>query len=73
MYLISGADDSFAEDIFTAIDKVFAKNQILWKNCGSLSVDNTNAIIGKSNSIGSRFLERNKNLFMQVALATLYT
>ena len=35
-----------------------------WQNCASLSVDNTNATMGKRNSVGSRFLEKNPNLFI---------
>ena len=64
MCLTSGADGSTAESIFTAIDEVFTKNQIPWENCVSLSVDNTNTTIGKNNSIASRFLERNENVFI---------
>ena len=62
--LTSGADGSTAEGIFTAIDEVFTKNQIPWENCVSLSVNNTSTMIGKNNSIASRFLERNENIFI---------
>ena len=64
MCLKSGADGSTAESIFTAIDEVFTKNQIPWENCVSLSVNNTSTMIGKNNSIASRFLERNENVFI---------
>ena len=64
MCLKSGADGSTAEGIFTAIDEVFTKNQIPWKNCASLSVDNTSTTTGKNNSIASRFWERNENVFI---------
>ena len=40
------------------------KNKIPWENCVSLSVDNTNTMIGKNNSIASRFLEKNENVFI---------
>ena len=30
----------------------------------SLSVDNSNAMVGKRNSVGSRFLEKNPNVFI---------
>ena len=64
MCLTSGADDSTAEGVYTTIDEVFAKNQISWENCVSLSVDNTYTMIGKNSSIASRFLERNENIFI---------
>ena len=64
MCITSGADGSTAEGIFTATDEVFPKNQVPWENCASLSVDNTNKMIGKNNSIPSRFLERNENVFI---------
>ena len=59
MCLASGADGCTAEGIFTAIDKISAKNQILRENCVFLKVDNTNNMIGKNNSIASKFSERN--------------
>ena len=64
MSLTSGANSSTAEGIFTAIDDVFSKNEIPWENCVSLSVDNTNTMIGKNNSLASRFLEKNENTFI---------
>ena len=62
--LKSGADGSTSEGIFTTIDEVFTKNQIPWENCVCLSVNNTDIMIGKNNSIASRFLERNENVFI---------
>ena len=59
MCLASGADGCTAEGIFTAIDRISAKNQILRENCVFLKVDNTNNMIGKNNSIASKFSERN--------------
>ena len=59
MCLASGADGCTAEGIFTVIDKISAKNQILRENCVFLKVDNTNNMIGKNNSIASKFSERN--------------
>ena len=64
MCLTSGTNCSTAEGIFTAIDEAFEKNKIPWENCVSLSVDNTNTMIGKNNSIASRFLEKNENVFV---------
>ena len=59
MCLASGADGCTAEGIFTAIDRISAKNHILRENCVFLKVDNTNNMIGKNNSIASKFSERN--------------
>ena len=64
MCLTSCTDCSTAEGIFTAIDEPFEKNKIPWENCVSLCVDNTNTMIGKNNSIASRFLEKNENVFI---------
>ena len=64
MCLTSAADSSTAEGIFTAIDEVFAKNQTPWKNCVILSVDNTSKMIETNNSIPSKSLERNENVFI---------
>ena len=71
MCLTSGADGPTAEGICAATDEVFAKNQMPWENSVSLSVDNTNSVIGKNNSIASRFLERNENVFIAVCLCYL--
>ena len=64
MCVTSGTDASTAEGIFTAAGKVFAKSQNLWENCVSLSVDNTNTMIGKNYSIASRLLERKREMNM---------
>ena len=64
MCLTSGTNCSTAEGIFTAIDEAFEKNKIPWENCVYLSVDNTNIMIGKNNSIAPRFLEENENVFI---------
>ena len=66
MCLTSGTDCSTAEGIFTAIDEAFENEpwEIPWESCVSLSVDNTNTMIGKNNSIASRFLEKNENVFI---------
>ena len=64
MCLKSGVDGSIAEGIFTAIDDVFGKSLIPWENCVSLSVDNTNTVIGKNNFVALGFLERNENVFI---------
>ena len=37
---------------------------MLWSNCVSLSIDNTNTIIGRNDSVASHFLERNPEMFI---------
>ena len=64
MCVTSGVGSATAEGIFTAIEEVFENNRIPWENCVSLSVDNTNTMIGKNNSIASRFLEKSQNVFI---------
>ena len=46
------------------IDSIFQSDGIPWQNCPSLSVDNTNAMVGKRNSVGSRFSEKCPNVFI---------
>ena len=63
MCLTSGVDCAKAAVIFSSIKKKFQIYEIPWENCISLSVDNTNSMIGKRNSVASRFLEKN-NIFI---------
>ena len=41
------------------MEERFVADDMPWKNCVSLSVDNTNAMIGIRNSVASRFLGKN--------------
>ena len=50
--------------IFDAVDKKFADHSILWLNSVSLSVDNTNVMIGGHNSVASCCTGHNPNLFI---------
>ena len=63
MPLTEGEDAGKAFKIFEAIEESFKTDQILWNNCASLSVDNTNAMVGKQNSVASRFLQKNPDIF----------
>jgi hypothetical protein len=56
--------ESTAEALFNNIDRVFQENQISWQNCVALSVDNTVVNVGKRNSIKSRVLKTNPNIFV---------
>ena len=64
MCLTSGEGGGTAAVIFEKIEEVFEQHKLPWENCTSLSVDNTNTMIGKHNSIASRFLEKNENCFI---------
>ena len=59
MCLTEGENAGEAYNIFEKIDSIFQSGGIPWQNCASLSVDNTNAMVGKRNSVGSRILEKN--------------
>ena len=50
--------------MFEKICSIFQSDEIPWQNCASLSLDNTNAMVGKRNSVGPRFLEKNPNVFI---------
>ena len=63
MCLTDGENAGKAYKIFEKIDSIFQSDGIPWQNCVSLNVDNTNAMVGKRNSVGSRFLEKNPNVF----------
>ena len=52
-----------ASNFFEAIEESFEADEIPWNNCASLSIDNTNAMVGKQNSVASRFLQKNPNIF----------
>ena len=60
----SGEDYGKAYAIFDAIHEKFDAESIPWDNAISLSVDNTNAMIGAHNSIASRCKEKNPNIFI---------
>ena len=64
MCLTVGENACKAYKIFEKIDSIFLSDGIPWQNCASLSVHNTEAMVGKHNSVGSRFLEKNPNVFI---------
>lgn len=53
MCVTSGVDGGKAATIFYVMDQKFTKDGMPWLNAISLSVDNTNAMIGRNNSIAS--------------------
>ena len=50
--------------IFDAIHSKFDEDSIPWLNAVSLSVDNTNAMIGARNTVVSRCKDKNPNIFI---------
>ena len=64
MCLTQGEHSAKAYKIFEAIDEKFANESMPWNNCVSLSIDNTNAMIGKNNSVASRCLNKNPCMFV---------
>ena len=64
MCLTEEEDCCKAYKIFEAIENAFDENSIPWYNCVSLSVDNTNAMIGRKNSIASKVIGKNEEIFI---------
>ena len=64
MCVTSGVDGGKAATIFDIMDEKFTKDGIPWLNAISLSVDNTNAMIGRNNSIASRCKAKNQSIFI---------
>ena len=64
MCLTEGEHGAKAFKIFEAIEEKFTKDSMLWSNCVSLSIDNTNTMIGRNDSVALRFLEKNPEMFM---------
>ena len=71
MCLTEGEDAGKALKLFEAIEESFEANEIPWNNCASLSVDNTNVMVGKQNFVASRFLQKNPNIFVGGSLCHL--
>ena len=43
---------------------MFEEDGVLWENVVSLSVDNTNAVIGTRNSVACRCIQKNPSIFI---------
>ena len=54
----AGENSATAESIFSKMNEVFEDNQILWKHCVGVGVDNTSVNVGKNNSIMTRVQEK---------------
>ena len=64
MCTTSGKDAGTAETIFNKMEEVLVKHSIPWSNCVSLSVDNTSVNLGRRNSLKSRILEKNSQVYV---------
>ena len=64
MNLMEGRDAATAAEMFSSVDKLFIKHGISWDFVTALGADNTNANIGEHNSLKSRVLEKNHNIFI---------
>ena len=64
MCTTSGEDCGKAAAIFDVLDEKFQNDSMPWHNAVSLSVDNTNAMIGCNNSIASRCKNENPDIFI---------
>ena len=64
MYITEGEDCCKAFKIFESIEKCFEEDKMPWSNCVSLSVDNTNSMVGRHNSVASHFLGKNPATFI---------
>ena len=63
MCLTKGEHAGKAASIFSAISTKFTEDGIPWENCVAVGVDNTNTNIGPHNSIKSRALQMNDEIF----------
>ena len=57
MCLTKGEDSAKSYKIFEATEASFEKEDMPWNNCVASSVDSTNAMGGRNNSVASRFVE----------------
>ena len=57
-------DASTAAEMFSSVDTIFVKHGISWDFVTALGVDNTKANIRERNSLKSRALEKNHNIFI---------
>ena len=71
MCLTEGEDCCKAYKIFEAIENAFDEDSIPWYNCVSLSVDNTNTMIGRKNSVALKVIGKNEEIFISLCLCHL--
>ncbi|XP_072168656.1 uncharacterized protein [Diadema setosum] len=64
MCTTEGTAAATADAIFNKMDQVFADNEIPWQNCIALSLDNASVNMGVRNSIKSRVLNFNPQVYV---------
>ena len=63
MCLTQGTNAGTAEAIFKSMDEALQSRNIPWSNCVGVGVDNASVNMGRHNSIRSRALEKNRNIY----------
>ena len=56
--------DGTAEALFNNINYILIENRVDWENCVAVGLDNTAVNVGKKNSVMTRVLAKNKNIFI---------
>ena len=69
MCVTTGEHSGKAENIFSAIDSTMTNDGVDWNNLVSIGLDNTNSNMGIRNSIKSRILQKNSDVFCLVVAA----
>ena len=64
MCVTSGRDASKAETLFSVVQEKLEGDEIPWTQVVSLSVDNTNSLVGAHNSLASRLKEKNPDTYV---------
>ena len=64
MCITSGRDAAKAESVFRSMESKLIDDEISWSHVVSLSVDNTNSMVGIHNSLASRCRSHNPEIFL---------
>ena len=64
MCVTTGEHSGKAEDIFSAIDSTITNDGVYWNNLVCIGLDNKNSNMGIKNSIKSRILQKNSEVFV---------
>ena len=63
---IGTCKEGTAEALFNNIGSTLRENKSDWENCVAVGIDNTAVNLGKKNSIMTRVLAKNKNMFINI-------
>ena len=64
MCLTTGKTAGTAETIFSKVDAVMTTCQVPWENCFGVAMDNASVNMGRRNSMKTRFLGNNPNMYV---------